>query len=329
MNKEPKTLPQAIKIVVGIYGKKVINDVHMVNIMNDVVSLEDPNAVKTILRDCIKFGYGGKILTISPYEDCFIKIKTFSKQISDSYGYKEVIVQYVLYSLAYGIGICPNEPYVKNIKPPKTTQKRTITKKVVKEIEPNVEDTPVNRKIPYKSRVFIVIVLLLGIGYLFNYLSSASDRELFENKVFSGDSFMYNGDYNKAVDSYKEAYNSYNAMNSSSYKEEALEKIDALTDKLYKDGQLNTKSLSQALQLTRSELQLNLDKKDRDRIQAKLEEIEKNIIEKTENGRNMLITNISANGGKLDEAGKIQLLELLELSPNDYWLNFIKKKSYE
>jgi hypothetical protein len=51
--------------------------------------------------------------------------------------------------------------------------------------------------------------------------------------------------------------------------------------------------------------------------------------EKTVNGRQQLITVISANNGKLDERGKLLLNELLMLSPDDYWLNFIKKKSNE
>ena len=115
MNKESKTLPQAIKIIVGIYGKNVVKDVQMVNIMNDVVSLEDPAAVKSILRDVIKSGYGAKILAINtPREDYHLKVKVFSKEISDNYGYKEVIVQYILYSIAFGINICPKEPYLKN-----------------------------------------------------------------------------------------------------------------------------------------------------------------------------------------------------------------------
>jgi len=35
---------------------------------------------------------------------------------------------------------------------------------------------------------------------------------------------------------------------------------------------------------------------------------------------------VSANNGKLNEDGKKLLEELLELSPDDYWLKFIKNK---
>ena len=78
-----------------------------------------------------------------------------------------------------------------------------------------------------------------------------------------------------------------------------------------------------------SEMQLNLDKEDLSRLQSKKDNIEKLINTRVSNGRNSLISIVSANNGKLDADGKALLIDLLELSPNDYWLNFIKKKSYE
>ena len=173
MNKEPKTLPQAIKIIVGIYGKNVVNDVQMVNIMNDVVALEDSNAVKTILRDCIKSGYGGKILLLSPKDDYRIKIQSFSKQLSDSHGYKEVIVQYILYSIAFGIGVCPNEPYLKNINTPKSPPKaikRTKTEGQIVKIEESGLQW---------GKIGIVAVLLISIVLGVNYWTFSSQREEF------------------------------------------------------------------------------------------------------------------------------------------------------
>ena len=80
MNKEPKTLPQAIKAIVERYGKNVLNDVQLVNIMSDVVTLEDSQAVKYIFREIIKLGYGKKILAlISTKGDIYQKIRLYSK----------------------------------------------------------------------------------------------------------------------------------------------------------------------------------------------------------------------------------------------------------
>lgn len=326
MNKEPKTLPQAIKIIVGIYGKNVVKDVQMVNIMNDVVSLDDPVAVKSILRDVIKSGYGTKILAINASrEDYHLKVKAFSKEISDKFGYKEVIVQYILYSIAYGVDICPKEPYLKN-QEANRQEKIVEQPSIIQDDEEGVEE----RRVPYKIIAACGFVVLIGVVFWgFSYWKSSADREQFENKVFSGNSFLSTGDYANAVESYKDAYNSYNAMSSGSYKEDALEKIDAVVDKLIKEGDTNNESLLKASQVIDSELQLNLDAKDKERLTAKKNELENVIKERTDNGRNTLIMNLSANNGKLDEAGMKLLDELLVLAPNDYWLNFIKKKSNE
>ena len=81
--------------------------------------------------------------------------------------------------------------------------------------------------------------------------------------------------------------------------------------------------------MIKSELQLNLDRNNKDKLQQELNEVESLMREKTVNGRQQLITVISANNGKLDESAKNLLNELLMLSPDDYWLNFIKKKSNE
>lgn len=325
MNKESKTLPKAIKIIIGKYGKEVVNDVRMVNIMSDEVSLEDPAAVKSILRDVIKMGYGSKMLAIKvPKEDYHLKVRAFSKEVSDTYGYKEVIVQYIMYSIAYGIGICPQEPYLKNLDVPKR-------EKVVKTPNDNKREEIVeNKKVSYKAIAACSFALLIGFTiWGFSYWKSSADREQYENRVFTGNSFMSNGDYDNAVESYKEAYNGYNAMNSDSYKEDALEKIENLVDKLIKEGETNRKSLVQANKALESALLLNLKDADKDRLGKKKEELEKNINSQTENGLNTLITLLSANNGKLDESGKKLLEDLLELSPNDYWLKFIKEKSYE
>lgn len=45
-----------------------------------------------------------------------------------------------------------------------------------------------------------------------------------------------------------------------------------------------------------------------------------------ENGLDHMILNISKNNGHLDESSKEELKELLNVNPNDYWLNFIQKK---
>lgn len=326
MKMESKTLPQAIKTIVDHYGKDVLNDVRLVNIMSDVMSLDDSLAVKNTFREIINLGYGKKILSlVSAKGDVKMKVRIYAKGIADTKGYNEVIVQYVLYSLLYGIGLC-QEPYLRNSEKKSTPANHRTPQTSYKKISEKDDDRSHFSKI---IKGFLAFLIFVGGIYIYLYYNSSADREQFENKVFSGNSFLSSGDYTNAVESYKDAYNSYNALNSSSYKEDALEKIDAVADKLIKEGETNNESLMKACQVIDSELQLKLDDKDKERLTTKKNELENVIKERTDNGRNTLIMNLSANHGKLDEAGIKLLEDLLKLSPNDYWLNFIKKKSYE
>ena len=329
MNKVTKSLPQAIKIIVGLNGKDVVNDILLVNIMSDVVDLEDSAAVKTILKDILAMGYGKQLLAINTEsDDLNFKIKAFTKSISNHQGYKEVLVRYVLYSLAYGIGLINRIPRIKSTLEPNENLSIQSTLADQSSVEESLDLEP-KKQIPFWMAAVFAIFLLLGIGQFLRYMASSEDREQFDSRVFTGNSFMSSGDYVNAVESYKEAYNGYNGMSSGSYKEDALGKIDAVADKLIKEGENSNKSLLQAQMVMESELQLNLNDEDKTRIKTKMSELENTIKERAESGRNTLIMILSTNNGKLDENGKKLLNELLELSPNDYWLNFIKKKSYE
>ena len=197
MKKDPKVLPEAIKTVVAQYGKDIVNDVRLVNVMSDIVDLEDTAAVKTILRDVLSKGYGAK-----EKEDVYSKVKAYAKDISNNHGYKDVFVQYVLFSIAYGIGLITQEPYIRSTTAPK---ERLAVKKTVDKKEPEVEPLELapKRTIPFWAVAAMAIIVLLIVAYGFNYMASSTDRENFNERIYTGDSFMYNGDYDKAVDSYK------------------------------------------------------------------------------------------------------------------------------
>lgn len=316
-------------MVVDKKGKIVVGDILMVNIISDIVDLEDGVAVKTILKDVIYKGYGKKMLLVNhEQEDIHLKIKSFAKEISSRYGYKDVIVQYVLYSLAYGIGWIDKIPYIRNNSAPQEKLVIKNTDAKPSHIVAPVEQTT-KKKIPLWFIVLIAIIPIVSVAYMFSYMAASADREQFKERIFSGDSFMYNGEYGNAVEKYKEAYQGYNALNSDGYKEDALESMEALNQKLIEEGKTNNKSLLEASNVIKSELRLSLEKRDKEKLQKELEEVETLVEEKTLNGRQQLVTNISANKGRLDESGKILLEELLLLSPEDYWLNFIKKKSHE
>lgn len=328
MAKETKALPEAIKLVIDKHGKIIVGGVLFVNIINDLVDLEDDAAVKAILKDILSMGYGQKMLVINhEQEDFHLKIKAFAKEISSSRGYKDIIVQYILYSIAYGLGWINQTPRIKPVSVPrermdfKKSSKSSRIENTTKQVE--------KRKIPLWAIVLFAIIPIVGASYVFSYMAASTDREVFNERIFSGDSFMYKGEYESAVEKYKEAFEGYNALNSDGFKEEALESMEALNNKVIQEGQNDNKKLFEASNLLKSELQLNLDKKDKDKLQKELDEVETLMHDRTINGRQQLITIISANNGKLDESGRMLLNDLLLLSPDDYWLNFIKNKSNE
>ncbi len=132
--------------------------------------------------------------------------------------------------------------------------------------------------------------------------------------------------YDQAFAAYLEAYTNYDAFNRSSYKENAFQKMEKVTDKLIEKGKSDNSYLLQAKEALNSLIQLDIPSSVRASLQEKLDGVEQDIINRVNNGRNTLILNVSANKGKLNEAGKKLLDELMKLSPDDYWLNFIKNK---
>ena len=195
-----------------------------------------------------------------------------------------------------------------------------------KVLQAHYKDTSSLKRKTYTKVAAVATALLIGGAYGTSYVSSLGDIDAFNQTVKKGDSFMSSGLYDQALASYSEAYSNYDAFNSSSYKEDALKKMEEVTDKLIENGKTDNPSLLQAKNALQSQLQLEMPSSERTRLQEKLNGVEAEIVSKVDNGRNALVLNVSANNGKLNEDGKKLLDELLELSPDDYWLTFIKNK---
>ena len=195
-----------------------------------------------------------------------------------------------------------------------------------KVLQAHYKDTSSLKRKAYTKVAAVATTLLIGGAYGTSYVSSLGDIDAFNQTVQKGDSFMSSGLYDQALVSYSEAYTNYDAFNSSSYKEDAFQKMEEVTDKLIEKGKTDNPSLLQAKNALQKQLQLDIPSSERTRLQEKLNGVETEIDSKVDNGRNTLILNVSANNGKLNEDGKKLLDELLELSPDDYWLKFIKNK---
>ena len=202
------------------------------------------------------------------------------------------------------------------------TEKNNILKKYYK-------DTAGLTKRNRKAAAIGAAAVIIGLIVFVNYLSSLGDMNRFDDNIQKGDKFFAEGKYCNAIDNYSEAYTNYDGFNSGSYKENAFSKIESATTKLMDEANSDNKALYMLRQSVDNLLKLNLKTSDKKKITAKSELIKSEIEKRVTNGHNTLIGSISANNGRLDESSKKLLDELLWLSPDDYWLNFIKNKENE
>lgn len=110
MSKPYHNLPQALRGIVSEMGEKVIGDIKLVNILADVCSLDEIPAAGSILKKMLADGYGTEILTIFENPTWEIKLRMLSSKIANQNGYREDITQYIIDSIAYGLGKLDEEP---------------------------------------------------------------------------------------------------------------------------------------------------------------------------------------------------------------------------
>lgn len=394
MTKKNITLPESIRNVIQQYGKEVVKDIRLSNILDDVASFDDIPAAKPVLRTILKAGYGEKLLSDS--QELQLKINAYVSDICQSFGYQTPIVHFLLCAIAYGLGKLETVPaykleeitpvankskavnnttnvisdltgelnaqkkeYLRLLKtrlviPQKTsayypasalTQLSFIEDKIkllcqalktndqnwchqemTRVLQSHVKDTSSLKRKAYSSVAAGAAAIVLGGGFGISYICSLNDIERFENTVKAGDNYVASGLYSKAMGNYAEAYMEYDAFNSSSYKEDALKKMEIVTEKLIQLGNTDNSYLQQAKQSVLLELQLDLSVSDKKRLNEKLQRIEITIANRVNNGKNTLILNIAENGGRLNSDGRKLLRELIAMDSDDYWLNFIKNK---
>lgn len=195
-----------------------------------------------------------------------------------------------------------------------------------KVLQAHYKDTSsLKRNAYFKVAAIALIVLCCG-GYGFSYIGSLDDIDKFNKTIQEGDTYITSKSFDKAFDCYYLAYKSYNGINSTSYKNDAFRRMEEVTDQLIDKGEHDNVSLLLAKLSIQNELLLDLSNTDRTKLQEKLKNVEAKIENKVTNGHHTLLINISTNDGKLNEDGKKLLNELLKLSPDDYWLKFIKNK---
>lgn len=160
-----------------------------------------------------------------------------------------------------------------------------------------------------------------------NYAVSADEIGKFDEGMAKANTLFKNGDYTGAITSYMLTRDSYDgSFMPTKYEGEANDKIKEIIPVIKSKCQdlINGKKLIEAKNLVDG-IPAKLLQED-NAISATVTEINENINSAVNNGVNDIISAISRNGGKLGEEDKQYLEQLLQLSPDDYWLNFVKNK---
>lgn len=177
-------------------------------------------------------------------------------------------------------------------------------------------------------KIALPAAILCGSGYYGeSYLSSSDSIERYEQQISKASAFEESSEYSKAIETYMMAANGYDgSFNSGGYVAKANNKADLCFDKI-KDivtQQVEGKKYRKVLSLlsTLPENYLYGDQKRQDWVDKIKIEMSNSVEAEIDN----LANQISASGGKLDENSRELLEDLLAVSPDNYWLRFIKNK---
>lgn len=179
------------------------------------------------------------------------------------------------------------------------------------------------------------IVLLIGGWQGISYVSSSEAREAFDTTMSSAKEEYAQGHLISALDLYQKAENGYNAsFFSSSYKREAHGKAVEISDKIISEWEKRVKTLLQSNKIAQAKaitiaLPSNLILEESSELKYKMlsEQIDNDLTAYTAEIIEELLNDIYVNQGKLSESGRVKLEEIINVVPDNYWLNFIKEKS--
>lgn len=179
------------------------------------------------------------------------------------------------------------------------------------------------------------VALLIGGWQGVSYTSSADAREVYETTMASANAEYAQGNYIAALNLFQKAENDYNASYSaSSYKGEAHAKAVETSDKIIANWEekvrplLQSKKVAQAKALTLAlPTNLVLDGNSEQVFKSISEQIDSDLVTRTTEMVDELLNDIYTHQGKLSEAGKAELDEMIKVVPDNYWLNFIKEKA--
>lgn len=178
-----------------------------------------------------------------------------------------------------------------------------------------------------------IATVIISLFFSISYLLSKDEIEQYKSTLLQAENYIEEQSYIKAIETFKLAQTQYNgSFNTEGYKKDALLKKENACKLLFEQkSMLAQEHFSQGEYLQ--------SKKDLDSVKVYMitptlqtnyareyEKLNQQIESAIEKDKNTIILNIATNNGKLNASGKKLLKQLLEISPEDYWLNIIQKK---
>ena len=123
-----KKLYVAIRYIFNQYGKDVVKDIRLVNILDDTFTFQSLPAAKPLLKDILKSGYGDKLYELGNGDGWKLKSQFFTTELVNVHGYRRDIVKYIFECLAYGLSWTDS---VKDYSFQETSHDNTVKSKIV------------------------------------------------------------------------------------------------------------------------------------------------------------------------------------------------------
>lgn len=199
-------------------------------------------------------------------------------------------------------------------------QKRTLLGKYKVSVQRQILEVSLKIILPV-----LILLELVSSGY--NYVSSADERNAYNVTMRMAEHEKDKGELNNAIASFMSAGESYDAsFNAASYKDDAMRQADKCFETLQSqiDEKIAIGEIAESFRLITSipHKYLETSQEKQDWVDKKKIELDNSIDAAVEK----IAEQISSNDGTMSDETRKQIDELLKYSPNNYWLNFLKKK---
>lgn len=202
-----------------------------------------------------------------------------------------------------------------------------------------VVDARTSRAAKRKKRNIILgsvagIALIIGGSQTVIYTSSADERAEYETNMANANAALNEGRLPDAVVLYQKAADDYDASYSSTtYKNEAIAKAQEVTDRIVSDWENNINPLLSSNKPAQAKLLTNalpatlvMSDATKGRVDQLKQKIDSDVQSRASTLVNELLSDVYANHRKLSAQSMEELDAMLQVYPDNYWLNFIKNK---